>query len=93
MEEKRQGGKWLNRRKSDIPLLKASYCVEKNKILDTHQAMSSKLKKKSWKESRRKEGKEERRKGPKEEEYKAWGSIDVFNISTFALHKQIRTYI
>ena len=55
--------------------------------------MSSKLKKKSWKESRRKEGKEARRKGPKEEEYEAWGSIDVFNISTFALHKQIRTYV
>ena len=55
--------------------------------------MSSKYKKKSWKESRRKEGKEERRKGPKEEEYEAWGSIDVFNISTFSLHKQICTYV
>ena len=38
-------------------------------------------------------GKRVRRKGPKEEEYEAWGSIDVFNISTFALHKQIRTYV
>ena len=40
-------------------------------------------------------GKRVRRKGPKEEEYEAWGwgSIDVFSISTFALHKQIRTYV